>query len=134
MKQILILFIIFLSCKDNEIESKANKSITTIEKHEIMIKQDIDLELLKEITLEKALENYIKPKKINEFNLNNVTYTEFRIILKNHFSKEQINQAITIKEVTWDFKTDSLVTVWYQEKEEKWLPLDLSVYSKFTEF
>ena len=60
---------------------------------------------------------------------------EFRGNLSVIFTPEEIrSKTIKIKEVTWEKDSVNNITVWYQDKQEKWIPIDVFQWVKGSEF
>ncbi|MDC1161805.1 hypothetical protein OAT18_00025 [Tenacibaculum sp.] len=59
-----------------------------------------------------------------------------RKILGNYFSDKEFNQkSIVIKEVLWETKDgEHFIRVWYQEKNNHWVPLEAYKYHKAVKF
>lgn len=64
----------------------------------------------------------------------NENYGEFRGALDAHFTKEQLQQPIPIKEATWETSESTLLTIWFIEKQNKWTPIEQYEWNKGTEF
>ncbi len=57
----------------------------------------------------------------------------------SHFSIELLNflprdSTIIIKELTFDVNTETNLTIWYVEKDQKWKPVHFMEWVKFSQF
>jgi hypothetical protein len=86
----------------------------------------------KELTYDEIREKYTT---VNEESfLLNENYGEFRGALDVHFTEEQRQQPIPIKEATWETSDSTLLTIWFIEKQNKWTPIEQYEWNKGTEF
>ncbi|OCG57615.1 hypothetical protein A9G40_11795 [Gilliamella sp. Nev3-1] len=57
--------------------------------------------------------------------------TEFRAGLFKFFTQKQIkSRDIKIREVTWASNKEENLTVWFEEKDDKWIPVEHSIWNK----
>jgi hypothetical protein len=57
--------------------------------------------------------------------------TEFRAGLFKFFTQKQIkSRDIKIREVTWASNKEENLTVWFEEKDDKWIPVGHSIWNK----
>lgn len=128
----LTIIVFMASCNGNQNKKHAVRE-HQISKSKAM--QEIpNAENLSILNLNDAKARYGPPFKEKAYKLNEVHLTEFRITLRNFYSDEEFQKPIPIREVSWKIENDSLVTVWYENKNEKWIPFDTYSYSKFSEF
>ncbi|MCO6517502.1 membrane lipoprotein lipid attachment site-containing protein [Snodgrassella sp.] len=61
--------------------------------------------------------------------------TEFRVGLLKQFTQKEIrSRDIKIREVTWASSDEENLTVWFEEKDHKWLPVEHLIWDKNAEF
>ncbi|WP_239423109.1 hypothetical protein [Snodgrassella communis] len=61
--------------------------------------------------------------------------TEFRVGLFKQFTQKEIkSRDIKIREVTWASSDEENLTVWFEEKDHKWIPVEHFIWDKNTEF
>jgi len=89
-------------------------------------------EEIKDLPFDEIRERYTA---VNEetFPLNE-NHGEFRGALDAFFTKEQRQQPILIKEVTWETSDSTLLTIWFIEKQNQWQPIEQYEWKKGTEF
>jgi hypothetical protein len=92
----------------------------------------VNLQETKGLTFDEIRDKYTA---VNEetFPLNE-NYGEFRGALDAHFTEEQRQQPIPIKEATWETSDSTLLTIWFIEKQNKWTPIEQYEWNKGTEF
>lgn len=93
-------------------------------------------ELIKNMSLENVVRDY-PPIATETFILGKEggIITEFRVGLLDIFKADEIKKNnITIKEMTWKINTEQNLTVWYQEKNTQWIPIDHLIWDNNTEF
>lgn len=129
---LIISFFILLNC-----QPKKQKSVPVVKNfnNEKTMKKQLNFSEIKKITLKEAINIYGKPITQEDFILEDIAINEFRIRLYNFFSKKELNESIRLKEITWEIKKDSLITVWYKkEGKDNWNPIDGFKYIKYTDF
>ncbi|PIT22133.1 hypothetical protein BGI35_05140 [Snodgrassella communis] len=61
--------------------------------------------------------------------------TEFRVGLFKQFTQKEIrSRDIKIREVTWASSDEENLTVWFKEKDHKWIPVEHFIWDKNAEF
>lgn len=61
--------------------------------------------------------------------------TEFRVGLFKQFTQKEIkSRDIKIREVTWASSDEENLTVWFEEKDHKWIPVEHFIWDKNAEF
>jgi hypothetical protein len=61
--------------------------------------------------------------------------TEFRVGLSKQFTQKEIrSRDIKIREVTWASSNEENLTVWFEKKDHKWIPLEHFIWDKNAEF
>ncbi|MWP47755.1 hypothetical protein [Gilliamella sp. Pas-s27] len=57
--------------------------------------------------------------------------TEFRARLSNQFTQKEIrSRDIKIREITWASSNKENLTVWFEEKDHKWIPVAHFIWDK----
>ncbi|PIT12992.1 hypothetical protein BGI32_11560 [Snodgrassella alvi] len=57
--------------------------------------------------------------------------TEFRAGLSKQFTQKEIrSRDIKIREVTWASSDEENLTVWFEEKDHKWIPVEHFIWDK----
>lgn len=77
------------------------------------------------------------PLEEETFLLNESHYAGLRTFLPHYYSKEQLQQAIPVKEVTWETSDSTLITIWFEQKptkQNKWISVEQYDWAKGTEF
>lgn len=144
MKNIFLLLatLITFSCNKSHIENFENTDITnTAKNHAIKTPtrrqtQPISYELIKNMSMENAVRDN-PPIAAETFILGKEGgfITEFRTGLLDIFKTDEIKKNnIPIKEITWKINTKQNLTVWYQEKNTQWIPIDHLIWDNNTEF
>lgn len=144
MKNIFLLLatLITVSCNKSHIENFENTDITnTAKNHAIKTPtrrqtQPISYELINNMSMENAVRDY-PPIAAETFILGKEGgfITEFRTGLLDIFKADEIKKNnITLKEITWKINTKQNLTVWYQEKNTLWIPIDHLIWDNDTEF
>jgi len=89
------------------------------------IKNPINIDVLKTLTLEEAVTKFWQPYKKDSFLMSD-WLSEFRIWLYNFFKPEKYqNTDIQIQEYTWDKDMVSMVTARYYQKDSVWTLIDV---------
>lgn len=129
-KYVLIFFLAF-GCKPN-----TEGALNVLDPAEKTMNQPLQTKKMnvKGLTLKEAVAKYGKPDYATEFKLEGVNLNEFRIELRNFFDANQIASEIEIKEITWENKSDSLLTAWYKELDKEWVYIHSLEYHKNDEF
>ena len=142
MKQNKILFLLctflllFLSCKKKQIKSVTNLEKETLDSIYICLQDSITVPFLSKTNYKKAIKTCNLTISNNEFVLGEYGLMGPSRILKKHFSKIEIsNQNIVIKHVFWETKDgEHFIQVWYQQKDNIWLPIEAYKHNKSTQF
>lgn len=131
----LLSFFFFLGCSKKQTNTKSYDSTTdTISSHAPSLKKDyIEIKNIKNRSYKEINDIYTSVNEEN-FLLNNVVFTEFRIGLLNHFSKKELKSSIQIKEMTWKLNTKENYTIWFQLKNNDWQQVDTLTWHKDSEF
>ena len=134
IKIYLILFIALLSCgkktKDEEVNI-SNKLIVEQEGIQKFLLSEKELKILSKL---KAVNKYGEPFKEERFVLDDAQ-GEFRISLNNFYSREKRQEeSILIDELTWEKDQENWITVWYEVKEGKSMPIEVYSWEKGSEF
>lgn len=66
--------------------------------------------------------------------LNEIYISEFRIELLNHFSKKELKLPILIKEITFEITNENNLTIWYKFDKNRWIYIISAEWSKDSEF
>ena len=133
---LIILFFLFYGSKSAIAEQKAIDvnpiKETSVVKEKNTQSQYISYEMVKNLSLDDALEKFPSYKK--ETYILGTTQgliTEFRIGLLNIFKQDEIKQGkIKITEITWQINAVENLTVWYHLQKEQWLPIDHYIWHK----
>lgn len=144
MKNVLLILLILLtfSCNKSQIKNprNINKSLSrkyqSIQSQNRMQTKRITYERIKNMPMEDATIAY-PPIEDETFILvkEGGFITEFRIGLLNLFKEEEIkNNNIKIKEITWKINVKKNLTIWYQEINNRWKPIDHFIWDKDAEF
>ena len=145
MKNILFIVVVLMtfSCNKSPItnpksvdKSKIIRKVESTQPQNNMQTNPITYELIKDMHIEDVIRQY--PPILDEIFIlgkEGGTITEFRIGLLNIFKVEEIeNNNIKIREVTWDINSKQNLTVWYNEKDNNWIPIDHFIWDKGIEF
>ncbi|WP_294884303.1 hypothetical protein, partial [uncultured Gilliamella sp.] len=133
---LIIFFFLFYGSKSAIAEQKAIDvnpiKETSVVKEKNTQSQYISYEMVKNLSLDDALEKFPSYKK--ETYILGTTQgliTEFRIGLLNIFKQDEIKQGkIKITEITWQINAVENLTVWYHLQKEQWLPIDHYIWHK----
>lgn len=141
MKNILFIVVVLMtfSCNKSPItnpksvdKSKIIRKVESTQPQNNMQTNPITYELIKDMHIEDVIRQY--PTILDEIFIlgkEGGTITEFRIGLLNIFKVEEIeNNNIKIREVTWDINSKQNLTVWYNEKDNNWIPIDHFIWDK----
>ncbi len=90
----------------------------------------IKAEILINLSKKEAIAKYGNPLKESNFN-SDEAYGEFRGPIHWEYQKKE---RAYIEELTWKKSTDTLVTVWYEKKENRSIPIDTLTWNKYAEF
>ncbi|TAJ15410.1 hypothetical protein DMA11_01880 [Marinilabiliaceae bacterium JC017] len=94
------------------------------------LRDSIKLDEITQLTLDAAIDKYGTPKKEDLF-IFGEDNTDYRVGLMNKFSiEEYFSASIIIKELTWQKDKNYNITVWYREKNDKWVNIDIMVWDK----
>ncbi|CVK15504.1 hypothetical protein Ga0061079_10250 [Apibacter mensalis] len=144
MKNVLLILLILLtfSCNKSQIKNPRNINKSLSRKYQSIQSQNrmqtklITYERIKNMPMEDATIAY-PPIEDETFILGKEGgfITEFRIGLLNLFKEEEIkNNNIKIKEITWKINVKQNLTIWYQEINNRWKPIDHFIWDKDAEF
>ena len=139
MKKLYLLIIFFFLFYGSNSAIAEQKAIdvnpikeTSVVKEKNTQSQYISYEMVKNLSLDDALEKFPSYKK--ETYILGTTQgllTEFRIGLLNIFKQDEIKQGeIKITEITWQINAVENLTVWYHLQKEQWLPIDNYIWHK----
>ena len=139
MKKLYLLIIFFFLFYGSNSAIAEQKAIdvnpikeTSVVKEKNTQSQYISYEMVKNLSLDDALEKFPSYKK--ETYILGTTQgllTEFRIGLLNIFKQDEIKQGkIKITEITWQINAVENLTVWYHLQKEQWLPIDHYIWHK----
>ena len=139
MKKLYLLIIFFFLFYGSNSAIAEQKAIdvnpikeTSVVKEKNTQSQYISYEMVKNLSLDDALEKFPSYKK--ETYILGTTQgllTEFRIGLLNIFKQDEIKQRkIKITEITWQINAVENLTVWYHLQKEQWLPIDNYIWHK----
>jgi len=110
-------------------------------KNELMYKSVISLgkriflniKKTKEATFDHIRERHT-PLEEQTFLLKESHYAGLRSFLPHYFNKQQLKLPIPIKEATWETGDSTLITIWFQQKQNLWQPIEHYEWRKGTEF
>lgn len=88
---------------------------------------------MKSVPFDEIKDKYA-PLEEENFMLNESHYAGLRTFLPYHFTKEQLKQPIPLKETTWETSDSTLITIWYEQKLNKWAPIKQHEWKKGMEF
>lgn len=90
---------------------------------------------LKSLSPEQTMAKFGKPVSRDEFDLSQ-PLSEFRIEILNYIpEKDRYSSSIKFRELTWNYvETDNMITLWYQNKGDKWVCIDYAVWNKNAAF
>jgi hypothetical protein len=140
MKGITVIVMMFslMSCTSNQRTDPAEMASLTSPQREIedkVVEEDSSgFKTLTGMEYNDALLKFGKPVSSEDYKLNQMKITEFRVGLLNKFSKEDLKKPIEIKEATWDFSDTENVTVWYTVHDGDWVPVDSFRWNKEAQF
>lgn len=135
---IVLITVSLYSCNKSQVIKETAKVNDTITKNELTInsKVKINYNQAKDIPVDNLITKY-SPISDETFILGKKDgfITEFRAGLSNIFKEEEIkNKEIKIREITWETSKTQNLTIWYEEKDNKWVPIDHFIWDKESEF
>lgn len=134
IKLYYILFFCIMSCESQALEHKDKDAKTETKQNKNVMEDTVSVQFLKMNTYAEALKKYGSPINKENYKLNEVAITEFRVRLLNIFDKQERLKPIEIQEVTWNQNTTQNVTVWYTLNSGIWTPIDVMSWDKGAEF
>lgn len=124
-----ILLLLWMACKEPGPKQKIESHKP--EEKEVRKTQQITPEKAGKFSYKEAKEAFGRTLREEEILLGRDPLHEFRGKLSVIFTKEEIHsKTIKIKEITWEKDTRYNITVWYQEKQGKWMPIDVFQWDK----
>lgn len=90
----------------------------------------------KGLTFDEIKEKH-SPLEQEDFLLNESHYAGLRAFLPHYYSKEQLKQAIQLKEATWETSDSTVITIWFERKpnqQNKLIPIEYYEWDKGSEF
>ena len=126
---IFISFVFLVGCAKN-IKKQEGKNEGKIE----FIKENLIFDDLLLLSKSQAINKYGKPHSSEEFILDDAQ-GEFRNSVSDKYSQEErYSESILIDELTWEKDQENWITVWYEVKEEKSIPIEVYSWEKGSEF
>lgn len=136
MRMVLVFHIALLSLLacNNPVAEKNSTHSSALVPTNLEIQDPISIDSLLVISLSEALEQYPDPVTDEEFQMNS-GLGEFRVELYNFISREVYEKKeVMIREVTWKYKAEKLVTLWYTGHADEWSYLHHSIWDQGSEF
>jgi hypothetical protein len=93
----------------------------------------VNPEKIKNLTFDKIQEKYDALEQ-ETFRLNESHYAGLRAFLPHYFTEKQLKQPIQIKEATYETSDSTLITIWFEQKQNKWIPIEKYEWKKGTDF
>lgn len=139
---IVLTTVLIYACNKSQAIKECSKVPDTLPKNESIRnnKDTIALTIPYNQTKDIPVDNLIKkypPLRDETFILgkDNGFISEFRMGLANIFKEEEIRKRdIKIREVTWETSKTKNLTIWYEKKDNKWVPIDHFIWDKDSEF
>ena len=113
-----LILIVFCNFKSSDTTNQLNLIVNPQVK--LLQEQEKDFSKINTLSLYGAINEYGMPLKEATFPLNDNEVNEFRLELKKFIESKRVLPNTKIKEITWKFKTDSLITVWYDHNKTNW--------------
>ncbi len=131
VRSLWFVVIFIVSC--NQTETQPVDKVVSVVSNQNALKP-ISIDSIKVLSLTEALQSFAAPMSETEFQMDG-GLSEFRIELYNLISAEVYNhQVFKVREVTWQFDPDNLVTVWYALDSGEWRYLHHLVWDEGAEF
>lgn len=128
------LVIILVYCCFKPSNASSMSGAFAFQKTPFLQEQGKDFSKIDSLSLYEAINTYGMPANEATFTLIDKELNEFRIELKNFIINQRVLPKTKIKEVTWKFTTDSLITVWYDHNKTNWDYIHAIKYPKSDEF
>ncbi|WP_239403103.1 hypothetical protein [Snodgrassella communis] len=136
----IILFVLLLaSCNKIEVIGENNQDNHIIELNRSdrdTMKKFMKFNQIEQIPVDSLIKKY-PPLWDKTFILGKKDgfITEFRVGLFKQFTQKEIrSRDIKIREVTWASSDEENLTVWFEEKDHKWIPVEHLIWDKNAEF
>ena len=118
-----------LSCNArNNTSAESNINVNTQEMDRI------HTDTILKLALQDAIDKYGKPESRTLLNTSEDITSEFRIELRNFYSETELEEGIAIEELTWSLDKDNNITIWYENRADKWVPKHHLIWDKQSEF
>ncbi|WP_289044014.1 hypothetical protein [uncultured Olleya sp.] len=131
---ISILILTFLSCNNKQSKKVNIAKTTVIDSSYFCIQDSITVPFLSKANYKKAIATCRLTIADNELIVNGNGFMGPSRFLEDYFDKDKVKNII-IKHVFWETKDgEHMIQVWYEKKNNQWLPIKAYKHHKSDQF